>query len=181
VLEQDVLDGAWAQLEAKHPELILQGGRRPQGPLRELGNRAMPLQHPGHSPCLAAAVTCLRAVGGVQSADPTNGGAGGQSPASRVGFGTAGWGLGAGDAGTADWAVCGYADGTVSVLSCGGGDACRVLCALSLPDALRRECSDWLLAQLDPHVLTGDWAVGSTMVHPRCRQFRSRIQAFIDG
>jgi hypothetical protein len=93
--------------------------------------------------------------------------------------------------------VCGYADGTVSVLSCSGGagsggagsggaggggaGACRVLCALSLPDALRRECSDWLLAQLDPHVLTGDWAVGSTMVHPRCRQFRSRIQAFIDG
>lgn len=42
MLEQDILDAAWATLETKYPELILEGCSRPPGPLKELENLAMP-------------------------------------------------------------------------------------------------------------------------------------------
>lgn len=115
-----------------------------------------------HSHLLLGAITCVRAVGGLYSSDLTNSGAGsgnGSSPASRVGFGADGYGLGT----AADWSLCGSADGTLSVVSSGssaaaggeGSGPCRLLSSRSLSDLLRHDCSDWLSAQLDPHVVAG--------------------------
>jgi len=110
---------------------------------------------------LLGPVTCVRALGGLHSSDLTNSGAGGcSSPASRVGFGADGYGLG----NAADWSLCGSADGTLSVVSSGSDAAsqemetgpCRILSSCSLSDLLRHDCSDWLSAQLDPAVLAGE-------------------------